>query len=36
MRRQALLRLIGKWLRAGVSVDGEWSQTTHQLVRQDV
>jgi len=25
---QRLLRLIGKWLRAGVSDDGEWSETT--------
>jgi retron-type reverse transcriptase len=23
-----ILRLIGKWLRAGVSDDGEWSETT--------
>ena len=23
-----ILRLIGKWLRAGVSEDGEWSKTT--------
>ena len=23
-----ILRLIGKWLRAGVSDDGEWSKTT--------